>query len=212
LSADPALFSIPKQTYAFDKWIVKNGTDYPCRLDRLYREFIIRKIPATAHRWVEKTPKHIRSLDKILKYFNGKIKVVHIIRDGRDVVTSTHPAYINKRVYWVSPERWYEDVIKALSLSKTYKNIYNIKYEDLITNYENEIEKLCQFLDEPYVSEFKEWTVKTQIKKSVHWGAKVQEIHTNSLLKWKKKEHEARINEFSSNSKAIELLRTLGYE
>lgn len=211
LSANPSLFSIPKQTYAFDRWTVQNGKEYPGRIDRLYREIIFRRIPVTAERWIEKTPKHVQNLGKILMYFTYDIKVVHIIRDGRDVVTSSHPAYLDRRYYWVSPERWTHDVSYALRLSDKYKNIYNIKYEDIISNYDTEIRKLCNFLEEPFVDQYNDWTSNTKIKKSIHWGDKVQKIHSNSVARWKKIEHAKRLKEFMNNPQAVELLTTLGY-
>ena len=41
----------------------------------------------SARFFCEKTPQHLRSVDKILKYY-PKAKFVHVIRDGRDVVNS----------------------------------------------------------------------------------------------------------------------------
>lgn len=90
LDAYPEIFSIPKQTYGFARWREKNGKIIPNRIDRVYREILRRKIPETATRWCEKTPRHIKHIKNILTY-NPKIKAIHIVRDGRDVVTSKHP-------------------------------------------------------------------------------------------------------------------------
>ncbi len=212
LAAHPSIFAIPKQTYAFDVWTENNGMLMPARIDRLYREFIIRKIPASATRWLEKTPRHVQNLDKILKYFDNKIKIIHLIRDGRDVVVSKHPAYMNRRKYWVSVERWTGDVKFAYELSKHSSNIYNVKYEDLITNYDNEIVKLFEFLGEEYSEELKAWYKNTTIKKSKHWGDKVQNIHSKAIGKWKNDEHKERMEEFYANPEAVALLKQLNYE
>jgi len=46
-------------------------------------------------RWAEKTPLHVHRIDYILTHF-PKAKIVHILRDGRDVICSlvTHPKFI----------------------------------------------------------------------------------------------------------------------
>ena len=41
-------------------------------------------------RVVEKTPKHIFYLDKINKFYKGKVKFIHIVRDPRAVIVSKY--------------------------------------------------------------------------------------------------------------------------
>jgi len=211
LSAIPSIFAIPKQTYAFDRWVKRNDRWMPTLLHRLYREFIQHKIPATANRWLEKTPGHIRSIDKILEYFHNEIKIIHIIRDGRDVNVSSHPAYLDKRHYWVSSERWVSEVRFGLSF-KSHPCVHTLRYEDLITDYENEIKKIVDFIDEPFTDTLVNWIEHTQIKSSIHWGAEVQQIHPQAIGKWAKPEHAERIKEFMGNPEATQLLTELGYK
>ena len=209
MSVIPNIFAIPHQTYAFDRWKEKNGKSIPYRIDRLYRQFIFRRIPKEANRWLEKTPGHIRSIDKILDYFDNKVKIIHIIRDGRAVVVSKHPTYIDKG-YWVSPKRWVREVKKAWDM-REHPCIHTVKYENIIYNYETEIKKICQFIDEPFTEHLLDWTKYTQIKRSKHWGGKVQEIHTNAIEKWKQPQYAKRIEEFMNNKQAVKLLKALGY-
>lgn len=210
LSAVPNIFAIPKQTYAFDRWAMKNGQSIPTLLYRLFREFIFRKIPKNANRWLEKTPGHIRSIGKILEYFNNEVKIIHIIRDGRDVTVSTHPAYRDRRKYWVSAERWVTEVNIGLSY-RNHPSVHTMKYEDLISNYEEEIKKITDFIDEPFSEQLHHWIDHTQIKSSIHWGSKVQEISSKPIGKWRLPEHEERIREFMGNKEAVQLLKDLGY-
>jgi hypothetical protein len=211
LSAVPTIFAAPKQTYAFDRWKKQDNKWIPILLYRLYREFIQRKIPKTANRWLEKTPGHIRSIDKILEYFNNDIKIIHIIRDGRDVTVSTHPAYTDRRKYWVPADRWVDEVTFGLKF-KDHPSVHTLRYEDLISDYDGEMKKIVSFIDEPFTPQLANWFEHTQIKKSIHWGDNVQQIHTKAIGKWQKPEHEARIQEFMSNSNAVNLLHELGYQ
>lgn len=210
LSAVPTIFAIPKQTYAFDKWESSKGKLYPSLLYRLYREFVFRHIPVKATRWLEKTPGHIRSIDKIIDFFGGNVRLIHIIRDGRDVTVSTHPAYTEKRKYWVSAERWAAEVGFGLKF-KDHPCVYTLRYEDLVSNFEPEMKKLLNFIDEPFTEEIRNWIDHTQIKASIHWGDSVKQIHTNARGKWEKPEHNERINEFNNTKEAVSLLKQLGY-
>jgi hypothetical protein len=107
-------------------------------------------------------------LSKIDLYF-AAAKIVHLVRDGRDVATSgifdwlwreepvldRHkyyqtkiPGFLMKRFfddeslrYWA--EHWTESII-SLSSSKHPKLL--VKYEDLITDPASEIQKICDFL------------------------------------------------------------------
>ena len=45
--------------------------------------------------------------EEIIKLFDGKVKIINMIRDGRDVITSMHPN--GKGRYWVTKDRWIED-------------------------------------------------------------------------------------------------------
>ena len=205
------MFAIPKQTYGFDKWEFVNDKYQPTRLDRFYKEFLKRPVPKHANRWIEKTPKHIQSLDKIIDYFNNRVQILHIVRDGRDVVTSSHPHYLDRRYYWVSIERWLNDVSFGLEQGKKNSNVHMVRYEDIIENYEREIRAICEFLNEEYTTELDDWIENTRIKKSIHWGTKVQKIHSNSIYRWKKPEHKERIQQFMENEEAQKLLKFLKY-
>jgi hypothetical protein len=210
LSAMPGIFAVPNQTYAFDRWLTRNGELIPLRIDKLFREFIFNKIPASATRWLEKTPGHIRSVENILKYFHNEVQIIHIIRDGRDVTVSTHPAYENRRKYWVPVDRWVREVKMGLSF-KGHPSVYTLRYEDLISNYESEIRKVVNFLGEPFPEQLINWKDHTQIKDSIHWGREVQDLHSKSIGKWKKPEHSERMDEFMKNNEAVQLLLDLGY-
>lgn len=210
LSAIPTIFAIPKQTYAFDRWAMNNNQFTPTLLYRLYREFVFRKIPKKANRWLEKTPGHIRSIGKILTHFNNEVKIIHIIRDGRDVTVSTHPAYRDRRKYWVTADRWVTEVNIGLSF-RNHPSVHTMMYENLISDYEGEIRKITNFIDEPFNEQLLHWIEHTQIKSSKHWGTKVQEINSKPIGKWMLPEHEERIQEFMNNKNAVQLLKDLGY-
>jgi len=214
LDAYPNIHAIQKQTYAFTKWRRNSdpGSDEyePFRLDKIYQELILHKISPKAKRLCEKTPKNILFFDKILNYFGENAQLIHMIRDGRDVVTSKHPLH-KPNEYWVSVEKWVNDVKTGLKF-KNYPNVFTIKYEDVIYNFYEELKKLSNFLNENFILTEKSWKQRTTVRKSKHWAKPIQDIHAKSIQRWKKHEHEKRIQEFRQNSEAVELLESLGYE
>ena len=215
LGAHPNIFAIPKQTYAFDRWEEDHtnksgeGKCRPTRLDRLYLQFIINRIPKTAKRWLEKTPKHVRSFKKILDYFQDQVKLINIIRDGRAVVVSKHPKHKPDQ-YWVSVERWIEDVSYGLNLD-SHPCVLNIRYEDLINEFEKTLTRIYEFIGEKKPGNLDEWINKTNIKKSKHLAAPVQNLYAHAMDRWRKPEHAERVKKFMDNQEAVNLLKELGY-
>ena len=207
LSAHPHIHAIKRQTYAFDEWQESEQPE-PARLDRLYRELLFHKIDNKAQRWLEKTPKHLENIDRILNYLPA-VKIINIFRDGRDVVTSKHPQH-SPHEYWVSPERWIGYIETALDYSNC-ENLLSVKYEDIIDNYQKEIKRILDFLDEQYTQEMSAWFENAQIKNSKHIRDGVQKLHSNSIGRWKKQEHREWVKEFMDNQKAVELMRKLNY-
>ncbi|KAA3617129.1 MAG: sulfotransferase [Calditrichaeota bacterium] len=214
LGAHPNIFAIPNQSYAFDQWVQGKTKIHgdnnlvPFRIDRLYREFLYSKVPPGPTRWLEKTPKHIRSFHKILDYMGENVQLIHVIRDGRDVVTSKHPKH-SPGEYWVPVNRWIDDVSLGLSL-KNHPQVLNIRYEDFIQDFEKTMNTVYSFLNEEIPS-LDAWKEETNIKKSKHWNKPVQGLYKDAIQRWQKPEHKNRIDEFMSNKRAVSLLEELGY-
>ena len=208
LSAHPNIFAIKKQTFAFNKWIKVDDHYNVERLDRLYREFIYRRIPKTATRWCEKSPNNIISFDKILDFHPTAI-LINLIRDGRDVVTSKHPKHTPDQ-YYVLIERWIRDINFGL-IYQNHPRVVTLKYEDLILNFDKTIHGLCKSLSLKFHPNFMEWEKYTTIRTSKHWNSSVQKIHSGGIGKWKKKEHIDRCLEFMRNREAVKLLEKLDY-
>jgi hypothetical protein len=208
LDAFPNIFAIPKQTYGFARWQNKSGKWFPQRIDRIYREIVKRKIPNNANRWCEKTPRHIQYIDKILDSF-PHIKVIHIIRDGRDVVTSKHPLH-RPDEYWVSVNRWVKDVKIGLKYAN-HPNVLTLKYEDLIFKFDKEIKKIAKFLDEDFTPTREEWILRTSVRESKHWRQPLRKLSAESIGRWKKKEHAQRVEDFMKHPEAVKLMKKLNY-
>lgn len=211
LSAHPGIFTIKKESWAFVLWDEADDSskpDQPQRIDRLHRSLIARRIPKSCNRWCEKTPRNILYFDKIYNYFNGDVKLIHLVRDGRDVMTSHHPKAPDE--FWVDPERWVRDVRKGLHFSN-YDPVLTIRYEDLIQNYQSTIRRLLDFIGEPYHPNMDNWYQHARLQKAESWFQPVKKIHKNSMGKWKKPKYQPRVKRVMQNDEVIDLLAQLGY-
>lgn len=175
LGAHPNIFALPIQTFAFDLWKeAKNktsGNDLElAKPERLYGYFLINRIPSSAKRWCEKTPKNIQSFDKILNYFGNDVQLINMFREGRNIITSKHPKHSPDK-YRVSVERWVQDETLGLQF-ESHPQVLNIRYEDLINQFESEIKKIYNFLQEPVPEDPLTWIQNTNKKQSKPWAVR----------------------------------------
>jgi hypothetical protein len=103
-------------------------------------------------RWVEKTPKHILYIGQILKH-RPNARIILIVRDGRDVAFS-----LQKRMGSLESgiRRWVE---RNLAGKKywNHPNVYLLKYESLLLDFEKTITEVLAFLGEEYEPGLKEY-------------------------------------------------------
>jgi hypothetical protein len=97
------------------------------------------------HRWVEKTPAHVRMIDRIFKSYPDA-KVLFVVRDGRDVVVS-----IRKRFggFEKGIRRWVEDNHHGLKWADDPR-VMRVRYEDLVKQYEETMPRICRFIGEEF--------------------------------------------------------------
>lgn len=102
-------------------------------------------------RWGDKRPSYFKHVDKLLRMFPDA-QFVHLVRDGRDCVAS------------LKEMPWYKlDVNHAISvwreaIDKGHRNaarlgpgsFYELRYERLVADPEDELVRLCAFLGEEY--------------------------------------------------------------
>ena len=160
----------------------------------------------SAIRYMEKTPNNVNNIEGILKYFNNKVKIIHIIRDGRDVVTSTHPT--EKIKFWVDFDRWVNDVKNGLKY-ESHENVLSIRYEDLISDFENTMSVLCTFLNLGLSKEILNFEKHSSVKNNVAWEQPIQPIY---IKKREKSEIKlSRVKEFLNYEPARQLMLSLKY-
>jgi hypothetical protein len=109
---------------------------------QLFLFFLTVNIEKKNKRWCEKTPYNVLYLDYIFELFNNKVKVIHIIRDGRDVISSTHAHLGN----FMTPQKWVKCVRAGLQFKNDHR-VLTIRYEDIVMNYAKTTTQIAHFLN-----------------------------------------------------------------
>lgn len=137
--------------------------------------------------WGDKTPLNTLYLDWISSVF-PQSKFIHIIRDGRDVVSS----YLEMKRYSSVDEaskRWNHSINFAQRFgSKIGESYMEIRYESLVNKPKEVIMEVCNFLDVEYNSKILDHT--SQIDKmgdtdKSHHSNLSKPISSESVGKWK---------------------------
>lgn len=107
--------------------------------------------------WAIKAPILIFNLEKIFRLF-PEAKVIHIVRDGRDVHLSYKRIHQTKgekfgpkgvvtgSFYWVDGLR----CIEWIQRIQKKQMVYELRYEDLLNSPEDKLQKLCTFIGIEY--------------------------------------------------------------
>ena len=268
LSAHPHIAGIPEETYAFCPDVWTPGAEGPGDLDMevIGRHLAHLDPPASTTRWCEKTPKNVQVFGALLAHFGERVRLVHIVRDGRDVLTSRHPsstgkarwlskdakqkvksliasvrrrlpvreavarvpygadAYqrlrrgVKRRIgnietteYWVSAERWIEDVSAGRAF-EGHPQVHTVRYEDLVQDFEPTVTRLCAFLDEEPVPDLLHWQRNTRVRTHGAWDGEVKPLFSSSVGRWQTMPDQPDIARLRRDPRAIELLRHYGYQ
>jgi len=203
LSSHPGIHAIPYESNIF------NTRPYLLRhikLITLYKYILKNNLKDINLSLCEKSPRNVLSIDDILEYFDENVKIINIVRDGRDVVTSVHP--INPDKYWVLPKRW----VCSLNKGRLYENhpqLLTVRYEDLITDFNTVLTKICKFVNIEFTCSIKEYYNNSTIS-NIH-GIKVAAPYKDSIGRWKLEKHKDIVDELLSDERAVELLKYYKY-
>jgi Sulfotransferase family len=177
--------------------------------------------------WGDKNNFYIKHVDTIKKMFPAS-RLIHIVRDGRDVacsykalnklkIQSKYAPQLPDKITDIANE-WITNLNCAMiSFEKIgWENVYELRYEDLITHPVDELKKLCLFLNEPYDEEMQTYYLKNQLEHQeppefLQWKAKTVEKPTPSEIgKYMTQLTREEIGEFESI--AFSLLRKYRYK
>lgn len=184
-----------------------------------YRSFIEAVFSAyAAHhgkkRWGDKTPFYTPDIDVIRRIFPD-CKIIHLVRDGRDVMVS------QKNINWMSRNlvklardwQWKTTLVHKIG-SIIGDDFLEVKYETLVRQPEETLKVICEFLGEDYdpgILSYADVADQVVPSESLQW-------HRNSVKLPDPRKIGAWKNKLTSNEKIIfddiagETLELFGYE
>jgi predicted MPP superfamily phosphohydrolase len=123
--------------------------------DKVFFDLIMSLFLTKKHkpRFCEKTPQHLLCVNKILELY-PKAKIIHVVRDGRDVVNSLlkmpwrPKGLLNNARFWIRYARLGQQLNHQYSEAK--ENFMSIRYEDLLLNTEKLLREILSFVEEAY--------------------------------------------------------------
>jgi len=183
-------------------------------LDHLYGEYA-RQYGAS--RWGDKTPIYTEHIKLIAGIF-PQAQFIHIIRDGRDVALSMRQAYAGLRFFYM--DVYYAACTWKRRIRKTRADgaglgagrYLEVHYEQLASQPEQHLRRICEFLNEPYspaMAEPHRTARERHHSKGIH-AATRRAPNTSSAGHWRRDMSPADARIFQAA--AGDLLNELGYE
>lgn len=101
-------------------------------------------------RWGDKTPQYVMDIPLLLELF-PEAKIIHIIRDGRDVALSSIKVNFEGNIYKAAC-RWDQSVRsgRRCGASLPSNTYHEVRYEALLAAPAVVMRQVCDFLEEPY--------------------------------------------------------------
>jgi hypothetical protein len=208
LSADPRLFCINQETEGFlNRESAGPIGRFLGKLRILWMMLWQQETLEGRACWVEKTPRHGRSVETIRKAYRGRVKFIHLVRDGRDVITSKLPG---RETFHISASRWIREV-SVCRQRDAEPDFLVIRYEDLIRDFGATVSRIYRHLGMPDPEELRDFKAKATLQRHHAWPAELQDLHEKSIGRWRSPELSGRIADFLALPGAKELLAHYGY-
>lgn len=136
----------------------------------------------------EKTPRHMPMTRQILERFPDS-KVIAIIRDGRDVATSQTEAFASDVVSSAYAWRGYQRMHRGYKRDLPPDRYTSVRYEDLVTDPEPHVRRLCDFLEEPFsekLLQHEKRDVKGFAERETHKLRTLEPVTSSRVARYKK--------------------------
>jgi hypothetical protein len=209
LSCHPKVYCYPAESQAFCARSYGDSLIEQSRARaKLTQEISEVENQAGIQAWCEKTPKNVMHFDELLVHFGGDVRLIHLVRDGRDVVTSIHPKAPND--CWVSIDRWKNDVEAGL-VHATHPQVLTLRYEDLVQYPRRVLVRLCRFARLEYGPWFRTYPATAKVITADAWFHTAVPVHRRSIGRWRTSVWRRRAVELEADPVARKLLLRLGY-
>lgn len=216
------IFDTIKKHFMFlDLDIAKNDEEIMSLIGETFKETVLNILERYNQKyysknykyWVEHSP-HNHYFFSILRYYFPNAMFIHIVRDGRAVYSSTIEQIWGYKDIITGAITWKQNVEECLLVSKiNSEKVFTIKYEDLTSEPEKSIKKICTYFD----MDFKKSMLNSKGLILAKFGKKkskqsrtMARPNTKSHNKWKSRLKRFEIEHFTNVNER--LLEYFGYE
>ncbi|MCP5300252.1 MAG: sulfotransferase [Chromatiaceae bacterium] len=127
--------------------LARNPTTYAQLVDAIFGELALRRDKV---RWGDKTPSYVEDIDVLWSLFPG-CRVVHLVRDGRDVASSLRSLSWGSRDLIKLARDWRWKVMLARKMGEMIPGNYmELHYESLVSEPVASLRRVCGFIGEPF--------------------------------------------------------------
>ncbi|MBY6190728.1 sulfotransferase [Microbulbifer agarilyticus] len=139
-------------------------------------------------RWAEKTPRHLFYLDTIRKLYPSAM-IIRIVRDPRDSIPSVIKNIGLSTSYVGEFYRWLNVYTKSSEFFSSDKDSITVRYEDLVTDTECQVKRICDFIEEEYEPKMLERKSAGLVRVSSEtWKSDIdKKITADNIYAWKRK-------------------------
>jgi len=157
----------------------EDAVSYEAFFDVLLRTYALQH---GKRRYGEKTPQHAGESETLICMFPD-CKVIHLIRDPRDVVASLKRMPWGDRTAIGNAKQWVDCTRGALKVRES-QNYHELHYEELVTDPEDSLRSICEFLGEAFEPEMLD-PDDTQTARAWWFERAQKEVSTKRIEKWR---------------------------
>jgi hypothetical protein len=202
------------------KYIISSEVaSYPQIVAAVYK-FYGHSLGKNARRWGDKNNFYLHHIETLSTMFPSA-QFIHIVRDGRDVACSYKALSKSQIISRYAPDlpvsiqeiahEWMENIQKIRTSFKKLPSwqVLEIRYEDLVSSTVKELQKICDFLGEPYDPAMELYYLKNKQEQQepvefLQWKVKTLEKPTTTEIgKYKRELSGLEIKEFEAIAKQI---------
>lgn len=159
--------------------------------------------------WCECSQANIFYVPEIIEKFGEDARVIHVVRDGRDVITSDLQEKTHR--IRVKPERWLEYICAGMKFDAC-PQILLVRYEDLVFRFDETMLAICEFIGVDFIFDLHKYLgMLFDNKSNTGMSEKPNFIGYSSPGNWKKSPEKELLLDFLSRPEAISCLNHYGY-
>lgn len=167
----------------------------------------------SAERWGDKTPGNAFSLERLIRVFPA-MKVIHMVRDGRDVVRSFTEMRGGLSMDEAT-ERWISTIRRLREFTANHgDNVLEVRYERLVENPEPELRRVCDFIGLEFADGMlkhnEAGTESADLSTYSHYRNVLRPISPRSIGRWRRAFDGRTVEQL--NVRMGSLLSELGYQ